>query len=67
MHYARKEIDVSAFVSDIVNPDLGLWYTTAVSALDVWLVLLVTVATSWTTTHFEILLSLIWLEFEVET
>jgi len=48
-----KEIDGSLFVADVKNLDLGFRYTTAVPRLDVRLVLLVSVATSWTATHDE--------------
>jgi hypothetical protein len=48
-----EEIYRCSFVTDIVNTDLGFWYTTAVPTLDVGLVLLVAVTTSWTATHLE--------------
>jgi hypothetical protein len=45
-----------SLVTNIINLDLGLRYSTAVSGLDVRLVLLVTVTTSWTATHDELFL-----------
>ena len=51
MGYVGKEIDCCSFVADVVNPDLGFGDTTTVPTLDVGLVLLVTVTTSWTATH----------------
>jgi len=36
----RKEIDCSLLVTNIVNLDLGLWYSTAIPSLDVRLVLI---------------------------
>ena len=44
-------IDGGLLGTDVKNLDLGFGHTTAVPRLDVRLVLLVTVATSWTTTH----------------
>jgi len=49
-----EEIDGSLLVADVEDLDLGFRYTTAVPRLDVRLVLLVSVATSWTATHGEI-------------
>jgi hypothetical protein len=46
-----KEIDGSLFGADIKDANLTVGDTTAVATLDVRLVLLVTVATSWTATH----------------
>jgi hypothetical protein len=46
-----EQIDGSLFVSDIKDLDLRFWHTTAVPRLDVRLVLLVSVAASWTATH----------------
>mmetsp|Transcript_35914 Transcript_35914/g.86773 ORF Transcript_35914/g.86773 Transcript_35914/m.86773 type:complete len:215 (+) Transcript_35914:354-998(+) len=51
-----KQIDRSLLGTDIVNTDLRFGDTTTVTRLDVRLVLLVTVATSWTTTHLDLFL-----------
>ena len=44
-------IDGCLLAAKIVDTDLGVWYTTAVARLDVWLVLLVAVALCWTCRH----------------
>mmetsp|Transcript_20380 Transcript_20380/g.26861 ORF Transcript_20380/g.26861 Transcript_20380/m.26861 type:complete len:127 (-) Transcript_20380:70-450(-) len=49
-----EHINGCLFGTHVVNPDLGFGHTTAVPRLDVRLVLLVTVAPGWTTTHFEL-------------
>jgi len=46
-----EEIDGGLLVSDVEDLDLGFRHTAAVPRLDVRLVLLVTVTTSWTATH----------------
>lgn len=54
-----EQIDGGLLVPDIENLNLRFWHTTAVPRLDVRLVLLVSVATSWTATHGEIYFLLI--------
>jgi hypothetical protein len=51
MGYEGEVINMGFLVSNVVDTDLGLGYTTAVPRLDVGFVLLVAIATSWTTTH----------------
>ena len=51
MGHKGEEIDGGLLVADVEDLDLRFWYTTAVPRLDVRLVLLVSVATSWTATH----------------
>jgi len=51
--YEGEGINRSLLVTYIVDLDLGVRYTTAVAGLDVWLVLLVTVAAGWTSSHLE--------------
>jgi hypothetical protein len=53
MGHEGKEIDGSHLVTDIEDPDLRFRHTTAVPRLDVRLVLLVSVAASWTASHFD--------------
>jgi len=43
----------SSLVANIVDTKLGVWDTSAVSGLWVWLVLAVAIATSWSSTHLE--------------
>jgi hypothetical protein len=54
MGYEGEKIDRCQLVTNIVNLDLGLGYTTTIPTLDVGLVLLVTVTTSWTASHGEL-------------
>lgn len=55
MGHEGEEIDGGLLVANVKDLDLGFWYTTAVPRLDVRLVLLVSVTTSWTATHGGIL------------
>mmetsp|Transcript_6504 Transcript_6504/g.13640 ORF Transcript_6504/g.13640 Transcript_6504/m.13640 type:complete len:102 (-) Transcript_6504:95-400(-) len=47
----RKHIYGSLFSTHIVDPDLRLRYTSTVPGLDVWLILLIAVASKRTATH----------------
>jgi len=49
---ARKVVNRVLLVAAIVDSDLGVWYTSAVSGLDVRLVLLKTKATGRSSSHF---------------
>jgi len=44
-------VDRGTLATEIVNADLGVGHTTVEARLGVWLVLAVTVATSWTSGH----------------
>ena len=56
-----KEIHGGLLGTNVENADLGVGDSTAIPRLDVRLVLLVTVATSWTATHDDFLSCLLWL------
>lgn len=56
MDAERELVDTGTLSSKIEDTDLRIWDTTVESGLWVWLVLAVTVTTSWTTTHFDGLL-----------
>lgn len=45
-------VPLRLLLTTIIDTDLGVWHTTIVARLGVWLVLLVSVATSWSASHF---------------
>jgi len=49
----REVIDTGTLPSEVEDTDLWVWDTTVEAGLWIWLVLAVTVATSWTATHSE--------------
>ena len=55
----REQIDWGLLGTNIKNTKLRFWDTTPIAILDVLLILLVAVATSWTTAHLESILSLL--------
>lgn len=54
MNAERKVINMSLFATQVIYPDFWIRNTTAVSAFWIWLVFAVAIATSRTTTHFDV-------------
>jgi len=52
MDTAREIIPLRLLLTTIVETDLGVWHTTVVAGLGVGLILLVSVATSGSSSHF---------------
>ena len=52
MNAAWELVVGSSLSSNIVYSDLGIWDTSTVSGLGVWLVLLVSIAAGWSSSHF---------------
>ena len=52
MDTVREFIICGSLFSNIVDSDLGVGDTSAISGLRIWLILLVSIAASWSSSHF---------------